>query len=425
MDIKKLIKLSMGKDLSKACVLPFSQFNAYPMGTARACPMSELIKDIDLNKNSIDSSFNSDEYKNLRTDMLCGKENDICKICYNMEKWGSESYREKANNTYLNELNISIEDVVKDTSITGYKKPDFIKLDLRPSNICNFKCRTCSSDYSTRWFEEEKAWNTENGFEIKENKFKITEKSFGISNESVKNLKEIYIAGGESLYMEEMYKFLEGIENKEEVKLNIHTNFSILKFKKYDVFKLLDEFKSIMFFISIDGINDVGEYIRTGFKWDVFCKNIEKLLKIEAKNPKFNHNFHFTSSILNIFHFYEFLFEMKARNFVKSDSQIHFFPVRWPTYFNSINFDMKDRILEYYKEHLDKIESQFLKGQVENFIKYVENVDMKQDFTELKNQDGVDANAKEIFANVTNFGNKFNDTKLPAQLGYLKKYLVK
>jgi hypothetical protein len=180
-----------------------------------------------------------------------------------------------------------------------------------------------------------------------------------------------------------------------------------------------------MFFISIDGINDVGEYIRTGFNWDVFCKNIEKLLKIEAKNPKFNHNFHFTSSILNIFHFFEFLFEMKARNFVKSDSQIHFFPVRWPTYFNSINFDMKDRILEYYKEHLDKIESQFLKGQVENFIKYVENVDMKQDFTELKNQDGVDANAKEIFANVTNFGNKFNDTKLPAQLGYLKKYLVK
>ena len=55
----------------------------------------------------------------------------------------------------------------------------------------------------------------------------------------------------------------------------------------------------------------------------------------------------------------------------------------------------------------------------------VENVDMKQDFTELKNQDGVDANAKSIFANVTNFGNKFNDTKLPAQLGYLKKYLVK
>jgi hypothetical protein len=84
---------------------------------------------------------------------------------------------------------------------------------------------------------------------------------------------------------------------------------------------------------------------------------------------------------------------------------------------------MKDRILEYYKRHLNTIESDFLKGQIENFINYIENVDMKQDFNQLRNQDGVDSNAIKLFASVVNFGNDFNKTKLPTQLSYLKKYL--
>ncbi len=413
----------MNKDLKKACVLPFSLFNAYPHGIARACPMSDIIKDIDTTKTSVDESFNSNDYKKLRTDMLNGIENDICKSCYNMEKWGSESYREMANYAYLNDLNITIEDVIKDVEEDGFKNPNFIKLDLRPSNICNFKCRTCSSDYSTKWIEEEKAYDEEMGFSNDDKNYEVISKPFGISTDSIKNLKEIYIAGGESLYMEEMYKFLETIKNKGDIKLSVHTNFSILKFKKYDVFKLLKDFRQTIFFISIDGTEELGEYIRTGFNWKDFCKNIEILLEIEKVNSKFNHQFHFTSSILNIFHFYDFLSLMKQKKFIKSDEQIHFFPVRWPTWYNSINFDMKDEILKYYKDGLDMIESDFLKDQIKNFINYVDNVDMKQDMKKSSNVDGVESNAQELFSKVTKFGNKFNKTKLPKELTYLKKFI--
>ena len=415
-----ITKSMKSKDLSKACVLPFSSFNAYPSGMARACPMSDIIRDVNTTKQTIDESFNTDDYKKLRTDMLCGTENDICKSCYNMERWGSESFRNKANQEYINEFNLTIEDVIKDVSDDGFKKPDFTKLDLRPSNICNFKCRTCSSDYSTKWIAEEKAYNEKFGYPNTE---AVTiSKPFGISNTSTKNLKDIYIAGGESLYMEEMYKFLERIPNKNEIKLSVHTNFSILKFKKYDVFKLLEDFKGVVFFISTDGMGELGEYIRTGLNYNKFCKNVEKLLEVEKENPKFGHNFHFTSSILNVFHFWDFLSILKEKKFITSDEQVHFFPVRWPTWYNSINFNMKDEIVNYYKSRLHSVESDSLKVQIEAFINYVENVDMSQSM-ENKNVDGVDENAIKHFSQIVKFGNEFNKTELPKELSYLNKFL--
>ena len=410
-------------NLNKACVLPFSHFNAYPMGDARACTMSGIFKDIDLNKVSIDEAFNSEEYKKLRSDMLNGIENDICKVCYNMENRDSESYRQKANNTYQKEYGLTIEDLVVDIKEDGYLKPNFIKLDIRPSNICNFKCRTCSSEYSTRWIEEEREYNLSNGREFDESMYKTIEKSYGISDDSIINLKEIYIAGGESLYMTEMYKFLEGIKDKSKITLHIHTNLSLLKFKKYDIFELLKDFNTVNFFISCDGIGEIGEYIRTGFNWETFTKNVDKLLIIEDVYPNFKHNFHFTSSILNIFHFFEFLEEMKKRKYVKTDSQIQFYPVRWPTYFNSINFNMKNEILEYYTSNINTIESIELKTQIQNFIDYVDKVDMEQDWQSIRNESGVDINAISTFKDMMDFGNKFNETNVPESLVYLKTIL--
>jgi len=393
------------------------------MGDARACTMSGIFKDIDLNKVSIDEAFNSEEYKKLRSDMLNGIENDICKVCYNMENRDSESYRQKANNTYQKEYGLTVEDLVVDIKEDGYLKPNFIKLDIRPSNICNFKCRTCSSEYSTRWIEEEREYNLSNGREFDESMYKTIEKSYGISDDSIINLKEIYIAGGESLYMTEMYKFLEGIKDKSKITLHIHTNLSLLKFKKYDIFELLKDFNTVNFFISCDGIGEIGEYIRTGFNWETFTKNVDKLLIMEDVYPNFKHNFHFTSSILNIFHFFEFLEEMKKRKYIKTDSQIQFYPVRWPTYFNSINFNMKKEILEYYTSNINTIESIELKTQIQNFIDYVDKVDMEQDWQSLRNESGVDINAISTFKDMMDFGNKFNETEIPESLVYLKTIL--
>lgn len=411
-------------NFSKACVLPFSHFNALPMGEARACTMSGVIKDINLNEMSIDDAYNSEEYKKLRRDMLNGVENDICKVCYSMENRNSESYRQKENKNYKDINGWEIKDLVKGIKKDGKLKPNFIKLDIRPSNICNFKCRTCSPQYSTRWIEEEREYNISKEIEFDESMYKTAEKSFGISNESIVNLQEIYIAGGESLYMTEMYKFIEKIENKSKITLNVHTNFSLLKFKKYDVFELLKDFGMVNFFISCDGIGEIGEYIRTGFSWETFCKNVEILLILENTINNFNHNFHFTSSILNVFHFFEFLEEMKKRKYINDDSQVQFYPVRWPTYLNSVNFNLKTEILDYYNSNIDKIESNNLKTQIQNFIDYINGVNMTQDWNTDSNEGGIDFDAIGKAKAILEFGNKFNDTLIPTELNYLKNIFM-
>lgn len=415
--------MSKNFNLHKACVLPFSHFNAYPDGKARACTMSQIIDDIDLNKISIDSAFNSDQYKKLRHDMLNGVENDICKVCYNMEDRNSKSYRQSANENYESD-GIKLEDLLHNIKEDGEILPNYVTLDIRPSNICNFKCRTCAPDFSTRWIEEDKAYNTEMGIGYDETKYKAVEKEYGISDSSIVNLKQIYIAGGESLYMTEMYKFLENIKNKSQIVLHVHTNFSILKFKHYDIFKLLQNFNKVHFFISCDGIDEVGEYVRTGFNWEVFCKNLESLLEKEIEFTNFSHSFHFTSSILNVFHFFEFLEEMKNRKYIKNDSQVDFHIVRWPTYFNSINFNMKTEILEYYIGNINTIESDSLRTQIQNYIDYVKDVNMEQDWMTDGNEGGIDFDAIERLKSKLQFGNKFNNTQIPAKLNYLKKYLI-
>ena len=223
--------------------------------------------------------------------------------------------------------------------------------------------------------------------------------------------------------MEDMYVFLDEMENKHQVDLNIHTNFSILKFKKYDVFKLLEGFKSVTFFISIDGIGEVGEYVRTGFKWDLFCENMEKLIEIKNEHKNFKHFFHYTSSILNVFHFFNFYNEMFKIGFVENDSQINYFPVRWPTHYNSINFNIKERILDYYEKNIHLIMSNSLKTQIQNFINFISNVNMDLDWGNTQNESGVDKNAIELFKKLLLFGNEFNKTTIPKELNYLNEFL--
>jgi hypothetical protein len=116
---------------------------------------------------------------------------------------------------------------------------------------------------------------------------------------------------------------------------------------------------------------------------------------------------------------------MKKRKYVKTDSQIQYYPVRWPTYFNSINFNMKNEILEYYNSNINKIESIELKTQIQNFIDYVAHVDMAQDWETIENEGGVDAGAIEAFNDVINFGNKFNKMELPKNLTHLKNIINK
>jgi len=140
---------------------------------------------------------------------------------------------------------------------------DYYFLDIRLDNICNFMCRMCGGDNSIAFRTEDE-----------------NVKSKSIASVLFKNIdfinkfKKIYIGGGEPFLSPSFLKFLQLLsENKT---IMISSNFSNIKI---DILDELKRFKKVIFYPSIDGIDEVGEYIRYGFKTSAFFDNFNVVTK--------------------------------------------------------------------------------------------------------------------------------------------------
>ena len=354
------------------CILPFIHFNGYMDGTARACCDSQKsFTDIDLNKESIENSFNSNEYKKLRIDMLNDVQNEYCSACYKLEEQGIQSSRNKWNEHHIKKIKPLIEKINKTKKFDGKIKPEFVSLDLRPSNIYNFKCRTCNDGFSTKWQEEKKDFYSVNQNILyfgKETVSNINKVNFILNEKSLKQIEVIYFAGGEPFVLDEHFELLESIIDKKRISIMYNTNFSILKYKGKTIFEYLKDFRNVHFSISLDGLGEVGEFVRTGFDNKVFNKNF-MLLKWAIEHYKnISYDFQYTCSVLNAFNFFDFLKELN-----EDHNLINFHWVKYPFWYNTIHFDeIKSDIIRLYKQNLYKIESEKLKNSLLAFIEYLE-----------------------------------------------------
>ena len=397
------------------CILPFIHFNAYPDNKIKTCCYSQsFFKTVDLSEQSIVKAFNSQEYKKVRKDLLNGVKHSYCDVCWRAEESGAQSQRLKWNE-YYKEI---VDYVIDKTEEDGYIKPEFVSLDLRPSNVCNFKCRTCTPDFSTNWIDERNKFHKE--MKIDNHFYDTKKSSFEIPKEHLSSLERIYFAGGEPLFMSEMYEFLDKIRDKKNVSLYFNTNFSILKHKGENVFDLFNEFKNVHFAISCDGVEEIGEYVRTNFNWVSFCENVIKLGEfINTKNKNFRYGFQYTCSILNCFHFFEFRKKLYENKFISTDEQLQFGFAEYPFWLNPANFDLKWGVIDYFKDNLKSLETVDdsahgltpLKTEIENYIHYLMGVEDQH------------PNALFYLKNFVKFSNEYNNTQLPQKLNYLEKYL--
>ena len=70
----------MSKTSKTFCPLPFVHLYAQPSGHVKPCCIAETIYTHNLNNETIDEVFNSEEMKKLRVDMLNGERNKLCDI---------------------------------------------------------------------------------------------------------------------------------------------------------------------------------------------------------------------------------------------------------------------------------------------------------------------------------------------------------
>ena len=390
------------------CILPFIHLNGYMDGTAKPCCDSQKeFTDIDLKSTNIDDAFNSDEYKKLRMDMINDVENDYCKACYDLEKQDIKSSRDKWNEHHKVHF-YRIKETITKTDFSGEVSPDFVSLDLRPSNICNFKCRTCNDAFSTKWQEEKADFYKTN--EIIEKVSSVNKINFKLNQDSIKNIEILYFAGGEPFVLEEHFELLESIKDKKNISIMYNTNLSILKYKGKTIFERLMDFRNVHFSISIDGLNEIGEFVRTGFDTKVFKENLLVLKSAIDHYKNISYDFQYTCSVLNSFNFFEFLEELG-----EEQELINFHYVQYPFWYNTINFDIaKNNTIELFEKNIKNIKSEKLKNSILQYLEYLKN-------SKVSDEDKINAQ-KHLTQNVTH-SLLFNNVALPEKMFLINKLI--
>jgi molybdenum cofactor biosynthesis enzyme MoaA len=112
-------------------------------------------------------------------------------------------------------------------------------------------------------------------------------------------VEEVYFAGGEPLIMEEHYFILDELiaRGRTDVRIRYNTNLTKLKYKNWNVMDYWRKFSDVNIFASIDAMDNLAEYIRSGTNWQTLANNIKTVVQFDPVILGAN----ITLQILNIF----------------------------------------------------------------------------------------------------------------------------
>lgn len=280
------------------CVAPWTHTFVSPQGERRLCCASReepsfqkqyidkgTDNDSEFDPVSLDEHWNSDYMKDIRKRMLNGERLSTCEVC-NSNILNLHTYKDYFNKTLFPH---KLHEILENTDENGYTSLSPVSYDYRISNLCNFKCRMCGEQLSSAW-ETEKIKN--NRVDYKNNKWmepttrnKISQFQEEVLEEELQQavdenrIEEIYWVGGEPLMWERHWSIMDQLvksKQSQDVVIRYNTNLSRIRYKNYYLYDLLPYFKRINLCASIDGVGDVGEYIRTGLNWEEWLENFKK-----------------------------------------------------------------------------------------------------------------------------------------------------
>jgi MoaA/NifB/PqqE/SkfB family radical SAM enzyme len=337
---------------------PWIQLHAQTNGTIAPCCMSSIHGGNELGNlrenAQIEDAWNSKNMKTLRQNMLSGKQSSICTHCYNYEKVGKYSERQQYNRDFKMYFSR-----IKETADNGsLKTVDIPLLDVRFSNKCNYKCRICDSVYSSLWYDEEQKTGKKPGLpSSKEMKMVTDEEVFWASfRKLMPGVKRLHFAGGEPLFMDEHYRTLEHLieTGNTDVVLSYNSNFSILRYKQYNVVELWNHFKRVEVWASLDLMGDKGDYQRKGQKWNKVEENI-RTLQVECPSVFFGINV--TVSILNVLDVPDF-YKYMVQNKLVLPERMNLYLLFDPSYLNITNLPLK--LKQEVVKRFENLEKSFL-----------------------------------------------------------------
>lgn len=175
---------------------------------------------------------------------------------------------------------------------------EFIEVSL--SNDCNLSCKMCDNVFSSKWqriidknVDALSAWyNT-----APSKKVSIEDIFRGVNTSKIKSVKYL---GGEPFIgtdLDDLLVYLENNVGLKNIDLSCTTNATFFPAKSITK---LSQFKKVIIFISIDGIGDLCNYVRTGADWNTVLEVIFKWRKVVAEYKNIELRFCHTPQAYNI-----------------------------------------------------------------------------------------------------------------------------
>ncbi len=278
------------------CMHPFTGLATREDGAVKVCCRSQPVGWIQ--EQSIEDIWNGEAMREVRRKVLCGERPEVCKPCFDLEDQGVESLRQRHINGVIPEARINLYPNALDNLREDYTMPfEFPTMEIKLNNLCNLKCRMCNPLDSTNW----KDWDEVKPFYERENNYLVptvsklvripgqyigpfddTDHWWSSFEKLLPYFRRVEFAGGEPLMDPQHYKILDMLKPyAKNIEIKYATNGTTLGIKGgRTIHDYWPYFKSVAVNVSLDGIHDVYNYVRSNSNFDEVEKNIKEIQTI-------------------------------------------------------------------------------------------------------------------------------------------------
>ena len=365
------------KDSKTFCIYPWIHLHAYPTGETYPCCHAEMKPGVvgNCRQNTLEEIWQDKPMQQLRTDMLSETPNATCTRCYEQEESGFFSGRRSANKHHGHHI--------KKLHQTPFEMTYW---DIRFSNLCNLKCRSCGHIFSSQWYQDQAKlagpeWKAQN--KVLNYAGRTETDMWEQLEPHLDYVEQIYFAGGEPLLMEEHYNILKELvqRGRFDVRLIYNTNFTHTDLNGQSVFEYWRQFQNVAVGASLDAMGPRAEYIRKGTKWANVESNREKMLEV---CPEVDFYISPTLSIMNAWHLPDFHRVWVDKKLIKpQDLNVNVLqdPMHYRVDIAPMKF--KQRLRIKFEEHLDWLRPQDKLNRATQGFESAINFMMATDNTQL------------------------------------------
>jgi sulfatase maturation enzyme AslB (radical SAM superfamily) len=292
-------------------------------------------------------------FTDIKNNLLAGNILPGCIQCHSHEKVGTVSRRQQLIEKY---------GVVTDSLIKI--------LDISFDNICNLKCRGCTSFNSHLWYNDEQEMYGET---FVNNKYLELSPDLDID---IANLEDINISGGEPFLSKKFDQFADRLLKEKDLdtlSLTINTNGTVKP--SPIVYELMLKVETLNISVSIDGLAELNHYFRHGADFNKCIAMLElfKKLKLERQEKVTNMQIHTTVSIynVNLLDSIDSFFQTTYPEFYNSHRLLY-----WPTSMSIRNIpqDLKEKlkpIVEAYGERYEDVKNELNSQGTDMFDEFI------------------------------------------------------